>query len=262
MSKTKLIGSFLGFPHLNKSYSAVENKNLCIILDCSPLPNPSSTPVGANFKMYPFSIFRIFHCYYLVRPPLFLAWAVEVASLLLSCFCSWPSTIESPHTNQSNSSNAQMWSCHPLDQNPKKLPVAFRIKWKIPSRLTSPWMSCTVLSPWSYLLSHCPLFIRVQCHGLFRFINISNTLLFHSICTFHFLCLRSSLPSGLTGDSVPSSERSSFPDNCPSYHHYPCPHNTALIFSMALIIMYLEWGVHDNSFVHLIFPALSTVSGT
>lgn len=114
----------------------------------------------------------------------------------------------------------------------------------------------------SYLLSHCPLFIGVQCHGLFRFINISNTLLYQSICTFHFLCLRSSLPSDLTGDSVPSSERSSFPDNCPSYHHYPCPHSTALIFSMALIIMYLEWGVHDNSFVHMIFPALSTVSGT
>lgn len=37
-SKTKLIGSFLGLPHLNKSYAAVENKNLCTILDYSPLP--------------------------------------------------------------------------------------------------------------------------------------------------------------------------------------------------------------------------------
>lgn len=95
------------------------------------------------------------------------------------------------------------------------------------------------------------------------FINTSNTLSYQNICAFHIFCLRNSLPSGLTDGSatVPSSERSFFLNNCPSYHCYLHPYSTTSIFSMALISRY-QWDVYDNSLVHLMFPASSTVPGT
>lgn len=155
---------FLFFSHLSKLCSAVENKNLCITFDTSSLSNLLATLSKCILYL---TTFHIFHCYYFVQASI-LSCLGFCSSLLTSLSEFALAPLQSPPCrNQSDSSNSQMWSRHPLHQNPQWLPVTFRIKLLIQAWLTSAQRSCICVLLWSHLFSHYPLFIDVQHNGFF-----------------------------------------------------------------------------------------------
>lgn len=91
--------------------------------------------------------------------------------------------------------------------------------------------------------------------------HLKHTFISEHLCYPHFLLEKLFTQWPHRCLSYGSLLRKVFLSNCPSYHCYLHPYSTTSIFSMALISRY-QWDVYDNSLVHLMFPASSTVPGT